>query len=134
MNEQQVGQISAVLPHKYPWWILLFAVLISLLTIYSIVFVPKYIVAVKSLKAAKVAAQAGNYDKALKQYRAVLAIDPSSRKARIGTAIALFINNDKADDVTGLLLLDGIRLKEDEWDLIKNSIPADYQKYFKLKK
>lgn len=55
---------------------------------------------------------------------------PSSKIARIGGAEAIFANGDENDDETGLSLLRGITLDENDWSRITKVMPVEYQKYF----
>lgn len=131
MDEQILENIPALPPHKYPLWIKLFGVGIIIATIYSLMLLPKYLVAAKKMRAAEVAYQSGNYDESIQLYSYVLETVPSSKTARIGAAEAIFSNSDKSDDEVGLTLLYGVTLDEDTWARITRVMPIKYQQYFR---
>lgn len=130
MDEQILENILAIPAYKYPLWVKLFAGGIILATLYSLIFLPEYLVASKKMSAAKLAYQNGNYDDSIELYRYVLETVPSSKTARIGAAEAIFSNNDKSDDEIGLSLLGGITFNKDNWSRITRVMPVEYQKYF----
>lgn len=130
MDEQILENIPALPAHKYPLWVKLFAGGIILAALYSLILLPEYLVASKKTSAAKLAYQNGDYDYSIQLYQYVLETVPSSKKARIGAAEAIFSNNDKSDDEVGLSLLDGITLDGNNWSRITRVMPVEYQKYF----
>ena len=130
VDEQTSENIPTLPAHKYPLWVKLFAGGIMLATLYSLILLPEYLVAAKTMSAAKLAYQNGNYDDSIQLYQHVLETVPSSKTARIGAAEAIFSNSDKSDDEIGLSLLEGITLDNDNWSRITRVMPVEYQKYF----
>lgn len=130
MDEENLQNIPALPPHKYPLWVKLFAGAIVLATLYSLVLLPEYLVAAKKMHAAKEAYAMRDYSEAISLYGYVLETVPSSKAARIGAAEAIFANGDVSDDEIGLGLLSDITLGESEWSRITQVMPAEYQQYF----
>jgi hypothetical protein len=130
MDEQTLENILALPPHKYPLWVKLFAAGIIIATLYSLVLLPKYLVAAKKLRAAEAAYQSRDYQSSLELYRYVLETVPTSKTARIGAAEAIFSDGDKSDDEVGLTLLQSITLDKDNWARITRVMPIEYQQYF----
>lgn len=116
--------------HKYPLWILIFAFIVTTFVLYSIVFLPKYISAVKILHSAQTAYQNKDYEKAIQLYQQVLVKVPSSEEAKLGAAETIFANGDISDDPEGLSLLEGITLGKTDWDRFTKVMPNEYQQYF----
>jgi len=130
MNEQILENIPALPQYKYPLWVKLFGVGIIIATIYSLILLPKYLVAAKKMRVAQIVYQSGNYDESIQLYSYILETVPTSKAARIGAAEAIFSNSDKNDDEVGLTLLQSITLNKDTWARIKRVIPVEYQQYF----
>ena len=130
MDRQIHEEIPILPPHRYPVWIIIFAVGIVIATVYSLALSPKYLAAAKKMRAAKIAYHNANYDESIQLYSRVLDAVPSSKAAKIGMAEVIFSNNDKSDDELGLVLLDGVNLDEAEWARITRVMPDEYQKYF----
>ncbi len=130
MDEQILENTPALPPHKYPMWIKLFGIGLIIATFYSLALLPEYLNAAKKMHAARIAFGEGNYDEAILWYRDVLETVPTSKKALIGAAEALFSNSDKSDDEIGLALLGDVTLDKYAWARIQKVMPADYQQYF----
>lgn len=122
--------IPALSRYKYPWWINLFVIGLTLAILYSLTLLPKYFVVAKKLEAAKLAYRNKNYEDSIELYRYVLKIVPSSKTARINAVEAIFSKNDKKYYADALSLLEGIKLNKDEWSRLKQVMPAEYQQYF----
>lgn len=130
MDQEDLQNIPALTPHKYPLWVKLFAGAIVVATIYSLILLPEYLVAAKKMRAAENAYVVRDYSEAISLYGYVLETVPSSKTARIGAAEAIFANGDVSDDEIGLGLLSDITLGESEWSRIIKVMPVEYQQYF----
>jgi hypothetical protein len=131
MNNQTLENTpTALTAHKYPRWILIFAGIIIISIVYSLILLPNYVTAAKNIVAAKDAFQRRSFDESAQLYMNVLETLPSSNIARIGAAEALFSNRDNTDDEAGLYLLEGITLSNNDWARIVKVMPIEYQKYF----
>ncbi len=125
---------SAIAPHNYPLWIMLFAAAIICMLFYSALSFPRYYTAMSELKSAEHFYKLKNYSEAIRRYRNVLDIVPTSDNARIGAAEAIFANSDKSDDGEGLALLQNIKLNKSRFARISKVMPSEYQQYFKNSK
>lgn len=124
----------ALQAHEYPLWVKFFAVCVVVATVYSLTFLPEYLVAARKMHAAEAAYQSGNYDESIQLYHALLEKVPTSKTARIGAAEAIFSNSDRSLDSIAMTYLTGISLDEKEWARILKVMPAGYEQYFETVK
>ena len=82
------------------------------------------------MRAAQAAYKKGDDNQSLELLSQILEVVPTSKKARIGAAEAIFSNSDKTDDKIGLTLLQGTTLDKYAWEEIKKVMPTEYQQYF----
>lgn len=130
MDDQVLENISVLPPHKYPIWVKLFGVCIIIATVYSLILLPKYLVAAKKMRAAEAAYKRGDYEQSIEFYSSILETVPTSKAARIGAAEVVFSDAYKNNDELGLTLLQGITLDENDWARVTKVIPAEYRQYF----
>ena len=76
--------------------------------LYSLYLIPPYIAASQELRAAQKALAKSDYDSAIKFYTNVLDIAPTSEKARIGMAEALFTSPNVKDHKPALDIITSI--------------------------
>lgn len=108
----------------------LFAFAIALCLLYSLTFLPGYIGAARKLKSAEAAYAQGSFQQAAIEYSYVLNAVPSSKKAKIGFAEAVFRSGNPDDFPMGLDALRGITLDTDAWARLSKVMPSEYQQYF----
>jgi hypothetical protein len=130
MENESLETIPTLPPHKYPLWVKIFALGIVIATLYSLALLPEYLVAAKKMRTAEQAYSNQDYEEAIGLYGYVLETVPSSRKAKIGAAEAIFADGDTSNDEVGLGILQDITLDKDSWARITKVMPSEYQQYF----
>jgi hypothetical protein len=128
--DQAIDNKTAIPPHKYPIWIILFAVAILFTCLYSCLFLPVYYTAATDLVRANKLYHAGHNIESIGFYQKVIDAVPTSEEAKIGMAVALFLNHNQRDDQTALTLLEGYTFDKTQWARIKTIMPYEYQKLF----
>jgi len=124
------SETAILTAHKYPAWVKFFAFSIAICILYSLTFLPAYIGAARGLKNAEAAYAQGQFQQAAIQYGYVLNAVPSSKKAKIGFAEAVFSNGNPDDFPLGIKALQGITLDTDSWTRLSKVMPSEYQQYF----
>jgi hypothetical protein len=113
---------------RYPPLMVAVAVVAFLAAGYSAAFqVPRLVGVTNELHDGQAALKQGQFDLARKKLQAAHADSPTSRKALIAYAEALFATGDNDD---GLALLQNTRLSQDEWNALSGYMPADVQALF----
>jgi len=116
--------------HKYPTIVVVFAIVIAMMTVYSLFLLPKYVFASKNLKTAEEASEQSEYDRAAALYLEVLNEVPSSKRAKIGIALALFSNDNLEDDEVAVIALSDVTIYPSDWEKLVRVMPVEYQEYF----
>jgi hypothetical protein len=120
----------ALRPYQYPIWVLFICALIALSAYASLVMVPTQARALGNLWVAEAAESKGDHLTAISQFRNVLGEVPTSEKAKIGLALALFSTKAPEDAAKALTILQDLTIHRWDWDRLAKVMPAEYQKYF----
>lgn len=129
-NAEAQPMPKPMIPHAYPIIIRVIVVSIGLAVLYGIVSLPKYVEAIKNVKAAKAAFISSDFSSAATMYLKVLEKVPSSRIARVGAAKSFFATKTRDDDQQAVGLLEGLVLYESEMNELSKVMPPEYQQYF----
>jgi uncharacterized membrane protein YvbJ len=124
------GTVTVLAPHRYPAWILLIGLSIVAALVISLIQLPHYYRAAVLVQRAESLAEQFQDKSAVGFFTNALEITPSSRRARIGLAISYFKSPDDEDHKKALEVLQGLTLKGDEWQKLKNAMPVAYQHFF----
>jgi len=120
-------------PHSYPWWVLLFTVVLISCVVYALFLSPQYLVAAKDFKNGIEAYNKKDFASSISHFEEVLKITPTSKTTKIAIAKSYFANKDKKDDELGLRYLEGIKLGKSRYADLKEVMPIEYQQYFSKK-
>jgi len=71
---------------------------------------------------------------AISQFRSALSLVPTSERAKVGLAIALFSTHSQEAAQEAMTLLQGMTLYDSEWDRLVKVMPAEYQALFEVKR
>ncbi len=117
-------------PHRYPLWLIGFAVLVVGAVAYSAIRIPPYLNAFIALRRAEAAAATGHRTEAEADLRDVLRLVPSSKAARIEIAVLLFTDPAPAQQQRGLEYLEGITLDGPQWSRVSAALPENLRGAF----
>jgi hypothetical protein len=130
LRSMKKERLPSLLPHKYPTWIKLFAGVLLLCVLYSLIFLPEYFIAIKKFQLGIVDYRNRNYSNAIRNFDYSLKIVPTSKKVKIAIAKAYFASNNPQDYEKGLYYLKDITLDKETWADLITVMPIEYQKYF----
>lgn len=116
--------------HRYPVWLLAFAVLVAATVVYSAALVPPYLEAFVSLRRAEAAIGAQNRSAAEERLLDVLRLFPSSKFARLDIAVLLLGDPSEAQQRRGLDYLKGVTLDKHEWQKVSAVLPEKFRGFF----
>lgn len=135
MSEQIIDTTRQPLkPHKYPILIVIAALGILGLFLYSLFFViPQYRQAYQQLTIGKEAYVKQDWSQATEALWKVVALVPSSENGKVELAKALFANGIEGDDLDALVLLEDISLNPTEWRELQRVMPDSYEQLFNTK-
>ena len=119
-------------PADYPLLVKIFAVLVVLLLITSIVGATPYLLANRQLSKARSLSVQENYPDSAKLYLEVVEKFPFSVKAREGAAAALFSQHKPETDLQALDLLSNCTFDDHDWETVKETMPEKYQSEFQM--
>lgn len=117
-------------PFQYPLWVLFFCGAIVMSAAMSVIYFPRYLPAATALRLADNSYLRGDFDKATDLYRRVLRVDGSSKKSKLGLAMALFKEGPQYDQ-EALATLSGLELDKSEWANLLVVMPEKYTSLFK---
>jgi hypothetical protein len=120
--------------HQYPIWVLFVCALIALSVYTSLTWGPTQLRALAGIWKAEGAQSNGDNLAALSQFRSALSLAPTSERAKIGLAIALFSTHSQEAAQEAMAVLQGVTLYDSEWDRLVRVMPAEYQALFERKK
>lgn len=129
-DKRSLANMPALVPHRYPAWVVLYAVMVLAVCGYASVSLPGYVATARNFAQAKAIDGLGHHAAAQPLFREVLAKSPTSRTARLALAKSLFADRDTAHDAEALKLLVGIKLSKSEWDDLEPYIPEQDRKLF----
>jgi hypothetical protein len=126
---------TALKPHNYPLWVLLFCAAILMSAFLSVSTVPGYMETVGKLKYAKAAYGKQDYPRAITLAEDVLKSAPTSREAKLTLAKSCFQLGDPHHLRKGLNALQGaLPISNLEWLEIEPLLPPAYRALFEQKK
>jgi alkylhydroperoxidase family enzyme len=117
--------------HRYPAVFLVAAAAVVAAAVFSAVHeLPGLVRATDDVRAGRAALDARQVDVAVARFTAAHADDPSSKKAVLGYAEALFVDTSHADDRDALDALVGVSLSKSDWSELTAYMPSEYQSFF----
>jgi hypothetical protein len=120
--------------HQYPIWVLFVCALIALAVFTSLTWGPIQLRALASVWKAEAAQSNGDNLAAISQFRSALRLVPTSHRAKVGLATALFSTHSQEAAQEAMTLLQGVTLDKYDWDELVKVMPAEYQALFEVKK
>ncbi|MCA9804482.1 MAG: hypothetical protein KC777_21075 [Cyanobacteria bacterium HKST-UBA02] len=116
--------------HEYPGWIKAASIVVIASVCYSLLSFPANLEAARNLRRAENLYEADRLLESMDSFGKVLKSHPSSEKARIGAAKALFRYGGEIPCSLGVLYLSGISLSEYQWEGITEVMPPEYDHEF----
>ena len=120
--------------HQYPIWVLFVCALIALAVFTSLTWGPTQLRALATIWKAEAAQSNDDNLAAISQFRSALSLVPTSERAKVGLATALFSTHSQEAAQEAMTLLQGVTLYGSEWDQLVKVMPAEYQALFEVKR
>jgi thioredoxin-like negative regulator of GroEL len=95
---------------------------------------PPYYRAATLIKQADTLVKQGRDKDAVEFYAQVLDLVPTSKRARMGMAMAYFKSPQEEDRKKGLAAIKGLSFEDDEWKKLAAVMPPEYQRLYKVEK
>ncbi len=124
--EQYLAQHPPIKAHSYPMWIKIVAVIIIILSTYSLTLIPKYYGAARTFAHAKKEYSAENYAEAFNDMASVLNAGFYSKDTRVLMAKIMLKGFPEEEYENALDLLEGLSFKDREYKEIMDIMPARY--------
>ena len=129
-NKKSVMMHIPLTPHVYPAWIKIRFVVCSIFFILCLHNFPRYFYLNRKIKKAKIAFEAGDYERACLYYTKLLSQLPNNKKIKLGLACSLFKSEQPEAHKLALETLTELSLTDHEYNELLLYMPLNYAMHF----